>query len=145
MTRHELRVELDTWMCGCGLPHAAARFLHDVLQTYAVRAEASAPLSLFKPEDRLALERVWNAESSALKVLLPTDGLFYFVLYVLSDWELLEHGSSVGGSWLTDKGKAVYAALHAEEPDGFHALLDGVRCVHGYDIEETCPECVHDR
>ena len=33
------------------------------------------------------------------------DGLIQFVLYVLDDHEFLEHGSSIGGAWLTEKGK----------------------------------------
>lgn len=33
------------------------------------------------------------------------EALIDFVLYILNDKGFLEHGSSIGGSWLTDKGK----------------------------------------
>lgn len=33
------------------------------------------------------------------------DGLIQFVLYILDSHEFLEHGGSIGGAWLTEKGK----------------------------------------
>lgn len=38
-----------------------------------------------------------------------------WVLCLLSDADLIEHGGSVGGSWITDKGKRFLAALEDEE------------------------------
>jgi hypothetical protein len=70
-------------------------------------------------------------------------GLEYLVLYMIDHLELTEHGGSVGGAWLTDKGKAVMAALQRERVDGFEALGEQ-SCMHGYSVEtelQDCPEC----
>lgn len=141
MTRQELRVFLAEWQCGCGSPDDATRLLYDVLRVIETRWRDSEALNLFNPKDRPSLNEIWKSESDALKALLPSDGVYYFVLYILSDWDLLEHGGSVGGSWLTEKGKALLAALEAEKGDGF-STLHQLACVHGYSVEhETCEAC----
>jgi hypothetical protein len=141
MTRYELRVELNRWMCGCGSPESAVRFVYDVLSAIRTRWDDSKPLSLFRPQDRPALDRVWAEQAAAMKALLPTDGIEYFVLYILNDWDLLEHGVSVGGSWLTEKGKAMLAALDREVGDEFHTLCES-SCVHGYSTDDANHDCL---
>lgn len=75
--------------CGCGDPDSAMLFVRDMLKLLEER-------------------KGWSEE---IKKELPTDGVYYFVLYMLDDKGLTEHGSSVGGSWLTDKGKEVLADI----------------------------------
>jgi hypothetical protein len=140
MTRQELRVELNAWMCGCGSPEGCVRFIYDVLCMFRTRWNQDRPLSLFKPEDRPSLERVWAEYSIAKKALLPTDGIEYFVLYMLTHWDWIEHGGSVGGSWMTQKGEAILAALDAEVSDEFAAFC-GDCCIHGYDDTDTEHDC----
>lgn len=71
--------------CGCGDPDSAMIFVRDIL--------------------RLLKERKWLDDE--MKQKLPNDGIYYFVLYVLDSMKLTEHGSSVGCSWLTNKGEKV--------------------------------------
>ncbi len=146
MNRQDLRVFLQGWQCGCGSPETSVRFVYDILKTIDTRWKQSHPLSIFHASDRPALDAIWKEHRGAMKALLPTEGIEYFVLYVLTEWDLLEHGGSVGGSWLTDKGKDVLAALESETSDEFAQLCVG-SCVHGYamgmgdDDYEDCPEC----
>ena len=72
-----------------GDPFAAAALIHRILSL--------APFH----NDWKAVER-----------LLPDSGRYHLTLYMLSDCDLLEHGSGVGGSWMTDKGKAIFAKLN---------------------------------
>lgn len=120
MTLQELRVILQEWFCGCGHPEVAAERLRDLLALH--------PLYEHRAE---------------LNALIPDEGIQYLVLYMLDRLELSEHGSSVGGAWLTDKGRAVLDAMNRESAAGFGVIVESV-CIHGYSIEndqEHCPEC----
>lgn len=119
MTRQELRVTLyRDWFCGCGNPEEAAKTLMVLLRF--------CPLHNHRDE---------------LESMIPDVGLRHLVLYSLENHGLIEHGGSIGGSWLTDKGKAVLAALVREFLDEFRNLFE-MSCVHGYAIDgEECPEC----
>lgn len=122
MTRPELRVFLQKWFCGCGDPTAATTRLRDILKLH--------PLYNHRDE---------------FEALVPDNGLQYLLLYTLHHFDLTEHGGTVGGAWLTDKGKAVLEALNRESVDDFQELLEQ-SCVHGYSVESgdelmQCEEC----
>jgi hypothetical protein len=118
MTRQELRVLLDKWFCGCGMPEAAAKALLRLLQLH--------PLYEHQAE---------------IHEMLPDDGVRHLLFYQLDALDLTEHGGSVGGAWLTDKGKEVRAALEAEASTAFEALGESW-CVHGYDIYDESHDCM---
>lgn len=112
MTRQELRVLQGEWFCGCGMPEEASRALLRLLRLHP----------LYENQDEL---QEW----------IPDDGVRYLLLYQLDRLELTEHGGSVGGAWLTDKGKAALEALAREEADGFEALCEP-SCIHGFTFDE---------
>lgn len=96
MTRGELRDFLfEKWFCGCGDPAVAAEALRLLLRLHP----------LHEAENRAQLER-----------MVPGEGVRYLVLYMLDRAGLTEHGGTVGGGWLSPKGKEVLAAL--EEASG---------------------------
>lgn len=117
MTRQELRVALDEWFCGCGCPEDAAGALLRLLRLHP----------LYEHYDEL---RAW----------VPDLGVQYLLLYQLDRLELTEHGGSVGGAWLTDKGTEVRDALAREQADTFEALL-AQHCIHGFDIDDDSHDC----
>jgi hypothetical protein len=120
MTRPELRVFLQEWFCGCGSPESAAARLRDLLALH--------PLYDHRPE----IER-----------LLPDVGIQELVLYTLDYFDLTDHGGTVGGGWLTDKGRAVLDALNRETADSYETLM-AQSCCHGYAVDDElmeCPEC----
>jgi len=116
MTRQELRVELE-WFCGCGSPELAAATLLRILELH--------PLYEHRAE---------------MDELIPDSGIEYLLLYHLDDRDLTEHGGTVTGGWLTEKGEAVKAALNAEAGDSFEALFAD-HCVHGYDFDDDSHDC----
>lgn len=70
------------------------------------------------------------------------DGLRYFVLYTLDAMGLTEHGSSVDGWWLTEKGREVQSALLHETEDEFAGLFpEEPVCIHGYDTSDKSHDC----
>lgn len=121
MTRQQLRVFLQGWFCGCGSPELAASKLQAMLS-----------LCPFY-ENRAALEQ-----------MIPDAGVLELLLYTLDHFDLIEHGGSIGGSWLSDKGKQVLAALNREASDEFEALMEQ-SCMHGYSVDSdeiaSCREC----
>jgi hypothetical protein len=70
--------------CGCGNPEDVWRLIHSIL--------ALTPLH----ED---------GHRQQVRELVGTDAAFHVVLYVMTSGDLLEHGGSVGGSWITPKGE----------------------------------------
>lgn len=80
--------------CGCGCPEDAYALVRAVLELCPLfdhRAEVAA--------------------------LLGDSGIHYFVLYAIDRTGLIEHGSSVGGSWLTAKGKHYLPLMRKYEWD----------------------------
>ena len=78
--------------CGCGDPEGVQTWLQRVLET-------------LKGEPFVG----WPARQQVLRS--DPDASDLFVLYVLDAMGLTEHGGSVGGSWLTDKGRKFLADL----------------------------------
>lgn len=109
MTLPELRVFLQDWFCGCGSPEDAVTAL----------------------ERLLALHPLYD-NRAAFEALIPNDGMQYLMLYTLDHFDLTEHGGSVGGGWLTEKGKAVLAAIRAHDADEICAQC----CIHGVAVDD---------
>ncbi len=102
-------------ICGCGVPESVGMLIRDIL--------AALP--------------PWEYEGE-LKKLLPTDGLCYLVLGILTDAELIEHGGNIIGSWLTPRGEDVLESLRNES--AVNERLDSIfRCDH--QSPEDCETC----
>lgn len=129
MTIQELRVFVNEQFCACGSPEDAFEALAKALRIIS--------------HDR------WLDE---LKAWIPDDGLQLLLLYQLDKMDLTEHGGSVYGSWLSDKGKEVLAALeHARDHQGGFLAVGANCCSDGYAVGigsdgieselHLCPEC----
>jgi len=117
--RRNVALALSNLYCGCGNPESAIELVHDLL--------TAAPF--YENRDRV-------------KELLPTTGIEMVVFYALESAELIEHGSSIGGSWLTERGKEALAGLRAiRDAEGFEGFDDVQRCVHGIAISDECEGC----
>jgi hypothetical protein len=116
-TRQDLRRFLGDRFCGCGRPEDAAAALLRLLRLH--------PLYEHREE---------------FEAWVSDDGIEYLLLYMLDRDELTEHGGTVGGAWLTDKGTALRDALAREEAD-FEALFEP-SCIHGFDIGDRSHDCV---
>jgi hypothetical protein len=117
-SRPELRRFFGDWFCGCGSPEDAAGALLKLLRLHP-----------------------GYEHQRELDEWLPDAGVRYLLLYQLDRAELTEHGGSVGGAWLTDRGKALRAGLEQEGTDDFEALFEQ-HCIHGYDVGDGEHNCV---
>jgi len=80
-------------LCGCGSPEDAYNFCRDALACF----------------DRRGCAHDWIDAEDALKDLIqkrPDDAAHVFA-HMLTHLSLLEHGSSVGGSWPTNNGERI--------------------------------------
>lgn len=80
--------------CGCGAPDAAGQFLLKILKSF---------------DDYHAGKITWQQRDA----LISDEGIRYFVYYVIAEKDLTEHGTSVNGSWLTDKGREIMEDLES--------------------------------
>lgn len=115
-TRKQMSFDLwvwrQPWMCGCWMPEETIATVTRVLEW----AGGGSPR-----------EPIWESLGN---------GPFQFIANVLSSgkpgMELMEHGGSVGGSWLTERGKRALpllkewsdATMHDENGDRFSWAAD---------------------
>lgn len=105
----------DLSLCGCGTPEAAYELVRDILTLIADDERGWPPL---------------------VKTLLGSPGAYHMVMSALDEAELTGHGSSIDGSWLTDKGRWYAAALRTIEN---WDALEGVGYPHdGTDCTDAC-------
>lgn len=76
----------DLKFCGCGDPEEILEVIY----------------TLWKNDDYKKRENMFGKLSY---------GVYTFIFNVLDNLEYMEHGSSIGGAWLTEKGKMVYTSL----------------------------------
>ena len=94
----------DEWkFCACGDADAIIAWLQKILEAYEA---ASAALLGAKEHQK---------RRNALDVALGPEPHALFLLYWLDSQGLTEHGGSVYGAWLSDKGKAVLEMLRKRE------------------------------
>jgi hypothetical protein len=77
--------------CGCGNPADQHVFVAKCLEAFDREKTGWEPGTGL---DKIAALVIENPEEAA-----------YFIAYALDKVDLIEHGGSVGGSWLTDRGK----------------------------------------
>lgn len=92
-------------LCGCGSPENTHKVIRSVLN---IRND-------WMNRD-IQYDGVKKRYCSDLHIDLSDDinyGMLQYILYDLNDREILEHGSGVGGSWLTNLGKMYLDVLNA--------------------------------
>lgn len=77
--------------CGCGCPEEVHRFTMKCVGAF--------------DRDKVG----WGGETgiAAIRSVVSADpeAAAYFIAYAIENMDLTEHGGSVGGSWLTERGK----------------------------------------
>lgn len=92
-------------MCGCGIPEDTYETIRRLLN---IRLEWQ--------ENKLKYKDVQQRYKEELKLDTSDDiyyGVLQFMLYMLDSCEIVEHGSSIGGCWLTELGKMYLTVLNA--------------------------------
>ncbi len=99
-------IEKLDW-CGCGSPSEGYAALLETLQSYHTNGD----------------RRKWS-EARGGNWSGDGNGYDYLILYFLNAHHLMEHGGSVGGSWLTKKGESVLRFLEewGTDPDEWPSM-----------------------
>lgn len=108
---------LDT--CGCGRPDDTESVIKDILNIindYLNVLENRNDDKINLAYDK-KIKRLNNLCGVEIENNTNYDGLIQFVLYMLDSAGFLEHGSSIGGAWLTDLGRMFLYVLNNVELD----------------------------
>lgn len=89
----------DLPICGCDDPDAAVVLIRQILERHA-------------GDD-------WPRD---LDDLLPDGPIRHIVLAALTNAQLLEHGGTIMGSWLTEEGKRLLASMQTFDPSDEDAV-----------------------
>ena len=88
-------------LCGCGIPENTWEVIHHILSIRLLAREMDYSEIKKMYKDELHLDADDDLQHGSLQ----------FILYILDDCGLVEHGSSVGGCWLTELGKMYLTVL----------------------------------
>ena len=101
-------------ICSCGRPEDTTSVIKDILNIIndydnerQDGDDKDFNLRYDKKQNRLA-----NLCGIEINDNTNYDGLIQFVLYMLDSVNFLEHGSSIGGAWLTDLGRMFLYVLN---------------------------------
>lgn len=86
--------------CGCGAPQDALEYVRGALRHTANLKLVHENVSTHRKGDAWSV--AWDAWDKAGKALMGNAD--WFTRYWMDKERLTEHGSSVGGAWLTEKG-----------------------------------------
>ena len=113
----------DLRLCGCGSPDHRIKFIKSLLNLINDRHEQD--LSYEEYNKRL-VELFGFKETGNPKCYFNdiSDGIVEFVLDQFNEAGLLEHGSSVGGSWLSNYGKEMLEILNDIDEDKIDFYLE---------------------
>ena len=92
-------------MCGCGCPENTHAWIRKIL---TIRSEWQ--------DKKISYEEIKNRYKNDLDLDDSNNnhyGALQFILYILDAYGIVEHGSSIGGCWLTDLGKMYLTVLNA--------------------------------
>lgn len=89
--------------CGCGCKDTSIEAVYKYLRVCAFRSATCQTDQYKKSPDKLQ-------EAFGFKYV-SDDPLLQFMAYTLDDKELTEHGSGIGGAWITDLGEMCMYAL----------------------------------
>ena len=92
-------------MCGCGCPEDTHELIRKIL---IIRSEWQ--------DKKISYEEVIKRYKDDLDLdnrNVNHYGALQFILYMLDAYGIVEHGSSIGGCWLTDLGERYLTVLNA--------------------------------
>lgn len=92
-------------MCGCGVPEDTYEVIRRILNIRQSWSEEG--IKYDELQSKYEKELHLNTKDSLHY------GVLQFVLYMLDSKEIIEHGSSIGGCWLTEWGKMYLTVLNA--------------------------------
>jgi hypothetical protein len=117
--------------CGCGCPSDTLFIVRNMLNVVKIRGDRWRD-SKCKLTNQEVYEEYKKGIKEALNLKEEDDSVIYSInegiiesfYNVLTNVDVLEHGSSIGGSWLTDYGKELLVHLNSLSDDDLKDILD---------------------
>lgn len=115
--------------CGCGCPENTLLFIKNLLNIIYEKTKRCDNkdyydrhyyyYDLYQKELREVFE-FENKQENNNYFSNNQDGIIQFVLYYLDEVEVIEHGTSINGAWVTKKGEQILKILNkVEDWDNF--------------------------
>jgi hypothetical protein len=98
--------------CACGDPEDNLMFIRDILMLVDERPEERVEAETMDVSDDKNWAKWYEGWNSRFIELCGNDQSQYFIFYVLDELEFTEHGTGIGGSWLTTKGRELLEDLN---------------------------------
>ena len=103
---HLYQLTHDLGFCGCGDPESVYNLVRDLLALFEEKWSDKAKQN----------DAHWREVSQQITDRIGGgEGVYYAVLYFTDRAGLIEHGGSIGGSWLTAKGKHYLGLMRLHE------------------------------
>lgn len=120
----KLSIALEVWrewkFCECGNPEDVMALVRDALRAISDRGDALHALP-----GHLGWSDGDEAARQIEMKVLPLDSPQALLLrYLMASADLTEHGSSVFGAWLTDKGRDLLSFLDNVDQDEWMTEID---------------------
>lgn len=105
--------DLLNW-CGCGNPYVALTVVRDYLSLVNYFAEQKVEESQSYTHKDYEDECAYCHKKFGCKTIYDNP-LLLCLAYTMDDKNLTEHGSAIGGAWLTEMGEMFLALLRTDE------------------------------
>lgn len=98
-------------LCGCGCPDASRRDIRNYLRIVNLKRKDFSTFDDYYKIYIARMKEYFNVES------VYDNSLLQFMAYILDNKGFTEHGSSIGGAWITEKGKQYLSVLEILDLD----------------------------
>jgi len=121
----------DLKFCGCGDPESVYELVRDLLGLFQERSDAwERDRQEHPPFGQAGSDPARGIWQQIKDLIGGGDGTYYAVLYWLDGSGMIEHGGSVAGSWLTQKGQYYLSLMRMHEWDDGPGSDEGIGLPH---------------
>lgn len=112
--------------CGCGSPSDILYVIKNILNVIEKKLkDCDAKIDNRYEVYQENLKNSLNQKDDSMEEEFSTnEGIVQIIYNVLTNVDVLEHGSSIGGSWLTDYGKELLKHLNSCNDDELEDILN---------------------
>lgn len=98
-------------LCGCGCLENSLIDIRNYLRIVGMKSKDFPTFDAYYKTYIARMKVYFDVES------VYEDSLLQFMAYILDDKEFTEHGTSIGGAWITEKGKQYLSVLEMLDLD----------------------------
>ena len=104
--------------CDCGSPGNTLKLIKQILNLIYKRYDKEEYVDYNYDNFKEDIHNLFQCKSSEMSM-----EIYYIIAYLLDSVDVLEHGSSIGGSWLSSSGKYLRECLNIFNDEEIEDLL----------------------